>query len=397
MSVRNRIWWGAPRKFSATLAERKISWLELFYDLVYVIVISRTTARLVQHPTMQGIGEYIYLFSLIFWGWLNGSQYHDLHGSPGIRTRFMTLWQMIAVAALAVALDSPPGRFIFRTTVSIAFLQLFITYLWWSVGIYDRAHRRLNIPYTVCYLISLGLIIGSLFMPAAYTTLIFWVALVFNFLPPLIMAVGLRQQTRSLSLSTSMTERLGLMVIIVFGEAILGVINGMHNLANTTMQQWLCFGLGILVLFGLWWVFFGLIADRECKPGFGTGMVMSLIYIPAIASLGMAGASFPALMSGSGGTVWARPMYGISLSAFLLCIALISSFLKYPSHYLPFKRPIQWVVAGAAAFIALFTWALQNAGLLTFLVASFTVLLVLVSITTAMWVRVEREVGNGSG
>ena len=30
-------WWGPPKKFDPHFEERRISWLELFYDLVYVI------------------------------------------------------------------------------------------------------------------------------------------------------------------------------------------------------------------------------------------------------------------------------------------------------------------------------------------------------------------------
>src|SRR5262245_5486412 len=147
MQQKHNIWWGPPKKFSTLLDERKISWLELFYDLVYVIVISRATHHVAQHPDVHGIFHYIYFFTMIYWGWQNGSQYHDLHGSPGIRTRFMTLWQILAVAALAVALDSPSETILNRTTWCLAFLQLFITYLWWSVGIYDKEHRKLSVPY----------------------------------------------------------------------------------------------------------------------------------------------------------------------------------------------------------------------------------------------------------
>ena len=388
MPLHNRIWWGAPRKFSTSLAERKISWLELFYDLVYVIVISRTTQRLVQHPTLTGLGEYIYLFALIFWGWLNGSQYYDLHGSPGIRTRFMTLWQMIAVAALAVSLDSPADKFLFRTTVSIAFLQLFITYLWWSVGIYDKEHRRLNLPYSVCYLAALGCIVGSLFLPAGFTTLLFWAALVFNFLPPFLTAVRLRDSVGSLTLSLSMTERLGLMVIIVFGEAILGVINGMSNIGDIMAGQWVCFGLGILILFCMWWVFFGLIADRECRQGLAVGITMSSLYIPAIAALGMTGASFPLLMKG-GDAWWPRALYGSGIIVFLLCIILISVFLRYPQRYLRYKRPMQLIIFAAAVAIGIITVTMIATTALTYLVACFVVLAILVAASTGLWAKIE--------
>ena len=279
MSMHNSIWWGPPKKFTTRPEERKISWLELFYDLVYVIVISRTTHLLVLHTSVSGIIDYLYLFSIIFWGWLNGSQYHDLHGSPGIRTRIMTLWQMIAVAALAVTLDSPPASLLFRATVSIAFLQAFITYLWWSVGIYDKAHRGLNVPYTVCYLLSFAFIIAALFAPLHYVRLLFWLALALDYLPPFIVFSRMNERRNEFILSVSMVERLGLMVIIVFGESILGVINGMSAFKDPNLTNWLCLALGILIIFALWWIFFSLIADRECKGGYLSGIIMTLLYM----------------------------------------------------------------------------------------------------------------------
>src|SRR5882757_6657392 len=110
----SNIWWGPPKKFATTFNERKISWLELFYDLVYVIAISKITHQLAYHPGFSGLLDYVYLFSMIFWGWLNGSMYHDLHSSPGIRTRLITLWQMMIVAALIVTLSGRPETIIYR-------------------------------------------------------------------------------------------------------------------------------------------------------------------------------------------------------------------------------------------------------------------------------------------
>lgn len=105
-------WWGAPKKFDREIKERRISWLELFYDLVYVIAIARITHHLSQHISVTSFLEYVSLFVLIFWGWLNGSLYHDLHGNEGLRTRLMTLWQMMIIAALAITIDhSESGQY----------------------------------------------------------------------------------------------------------------------------------------------------------------------------------------------------------------------------------------------------------------------------------------------
>ncbi len=144
-------WWGAPKKFSIEKEERKISWLELFYDLVYVIAISTITHYVAQQFSINALLDYFYLFVIIFWGWLNGSLYHDLHGTEGLRTRLMTLWQMVIIAALVITLHTGPENLLFNATIVLLIMQAYITYLWWSVGLYDKEHRRLNslIPFFI--------------------------------------------------------------------------------------------------------------------------------------------------------------------------------------------------------------------------------------------------------
>ncbi|HSH65603.1 MAG TPA: low temperature requirement protein A [Bacteroidia bacterium] len=53
--------------------EKKIGWLELFYDLVYVAAISQLTHHLAQHPSWHPLCYSCLLFSLVFWSWVNGS------------------------------------------------------------------------------------------------------------------------------------------------------------------------------------------------------------------------------------------------------------------------------------------------------------------------------------
>src|SRR4029078_12623190 len=127
---------------------------ELFYDLVYVIAISKIAHHLAAHFSFSGLLDYIYFFTMIFWGWLNGSLYHDLHGNEGLRTRLMTLWQMMIIAALAITIDHPTGKPYFNTTIVLMIMQLYITYMWWSVGIYDKSHRQYNKPYAIVYLLA---------------------------------------------------------------------------------------------------------------------------------------------------------------------------------------------------------------------------------------------------
>jgi len=72
---KNLSWWGPPKKFDERKNERKISWLELFYDLVYVAAIAQITHHLSNHLSWHELLYSFLLFSLIFWSWINGSQW----------------------------------------------------------------------------------------------------------------------------------------------------------------------------------------------------------------------------------------------------------------------------------------------------------------------------------
>ncbi len=387
------IWWGPPRKFTSQIADRRISWLELFYDLVYVIAISRITHYLAAHPDGPGLLDYLYLFTIIFWGWLNGSLYHDLHGSPGIRTRFITLWQMMAVAALVVCLGSPPDKIVFRSTIALMVIQFYITYLWWSVGFYDRNHRQYNKPYTVCYLLSLAVLFLTFFTESPFQRILFWIAACLNFLPPFLVISRLRINAEDFSLSASMTERLGLFTIIIFGECVFGVIQGTIGVQQMSTQIWVNFGLGILIVFALWWIFFALLADRKNKPGFLVGQTICLGYIPTLASLGMIGASFSGLfqraLNNPAHGSWITTIYGVSLCVFLLGIVFITRFLNYPEGYDAARRSMQRLLILAGLSMLLLTALFNEMSLFTYLLLVFALLLTLVVVITRIWYRVE--------
>lgn len=394
------VWWGPPKKFTSLIEERKISWLELFYDLVYVIAISRITHHFASHPDLPGLASYGFLFSMIFWGWINGSLYHDLHGSPGIRTRFMTLWQMLAVAALIVCIESPAEVMVYRTTIALGVLQIFITYLWWSVGIYDKEHRIYNRPYTICFLLSTLLLIGSLFVKTNYLTLIFWAALILNYLPPFLVLSVLKRRNADFSLSPNMVERLGLFTIIVFGECVLGVINSATNLIELNFNSWLNFSLGILIVFELWWIFFSVVADTKSRKGFLFASLIEIAYIPTVASLGIIGASFPGLVQSfnsfevhAGSEI--KNYFGCALAVFLLGIVTLSFLLQYTKEFVHAKRQLRQLMSVMAFLIFATTLFSEFLGLTIFLAIIFALLMTIIITITRIWFVVQLKIIQG--
>jgi low temperature requirement protein LtrA len=393
---RNSRWWGPPKKFTTDITQRKISWLELFYDLVYVIVISRITQRFAQHANLDGFLYYAFLFCMIFWGWLNGSMYYDIHGTPGIRTNLTTLWQMLAVAAVAVTLNFENDPNYFYLTMTLAFLQVYITYLWWSVGIYDKEHRQFNKPFNICYLSALALLIAAMYVPAPYKTYVYWLAILINFLPSVFIHQIMKINRNELNLSPSMTERLGLFTIIIFGEVILGVINGMHASSGHGSHIWLGFSLGILIVFSLWLIFFSLVADRGCKPGFLKGQYFQFLFMPTLLSLGIIGASFsvmlPAVYIGDYHIPEnTRLFFGFSIAVFLICVNRMTRFLVYEEKYGNPKYLFAVILLVPAILISGITLFSAQISLLRFFACIFLVLLAMIIAITYSWNRVEKD------
>jgi low temperature requirement protein LtrA len=320
-----------------------------------------------------------------------------VHCGPGIRTRLITLWQMVAVAAMIVCLNSPEDRIMYRGTISIMVMQFYVTYLWWSVGIYDKEHRQLNKPYTFFYLLSLLVLFSTLFLPQPYTRIAFLLSLVFNFTPPFYTAY--RARHKLFNLSSSMTERLGLFTIIMLGEVVTGVINGATAVQEYSWQSWSNFILAILIVFALWWIFFALIADRKCKEGFMKGQLLIMCFIPILMSLGMLGATFSIIFPGpqattAAHTAWIYRLFTFRISILLYGTALLSNLLVYPATYLPGKKTMQLLLVITGILIMVSTYIFTNMSLFMVFGLVFVLLLIVIVTIARMWVKYE-EPTNG--
>lgn len=389
LNIKSTAWWGAPKKFSVQQADRKISWLELFYDLVYVIAIAKITHHFSEHLTVANLSDYFYFFAIIFWGWLNGSLYYDLHASEGLRTRLMTLWQMLVIAALVITIDSEAVNLIRNIILIIMVIQLFITYLWWSVGIYDKDHRKLNRPYTILYLFSFSLLGISLFLRQPYQRTMLCAALILNYLPPFLIHVFLKRSTSQMRLSSSMAERLGLFTIILFGEVITNVVNGVSELHALSLRIWVNFSLAVAIVFALWWIFFTIASDRKCKPGLIKSSLLELLFLPALIGLGLLGMAFNGLFSHydlvDSQIISTKTLFGYALSLFLLSIGVMMFLLEFPTQYTGLKKGAQRLLFFAFILILSLTILTLDVSLPIYLLIMLSIILTVILLLNFRW------------
>jgi len=395
INIGSSAWWGAPKKFDRELKERRISWLELFYDLVYVIAIARITHHLSLHISIPGFLEYASLFILIFWGWLNGSLYHDLHGNEGLRTRLMTLWQMMIIAAFAITIDQSGSDRMANITIVFMIMQFYITYMWWSIGIYDKEHRRYNLPYTILFLLSLALMGLSLAVSQEWLKMLVPLVLICNYSPPFIAHRLLRRASLDLNLSSSMSERLGLFTIIVFGELVFGIVNGISELDVASLTTWLNFSFAIAIVFALWWIFFTLVSNREAKKGFANATLLELLYIPTLISLGLIAAGFSGLFGEEAHLL--QKVFGYAIAAFLIGISLMMGLLEVPGKFRMIIPPVRISLSVTALIFVIITAINVNVESLYYLLAVIIILVGEISYLNSLYYGLKIEEQDGVG
>lgn len=78
-----------------------VSFLELFYDLVYVVLIAQIAHTLAEHVGWAGVRDFAIVFVLIWLAWLNGTLYHVLNGREDGSSRSFIFAQMTVLVVMA--------------------------------------------------------------------------------------------------------------------------------------------------------------------------------------------------------------------------------------------------------------------------------------------------------
>ena len=290
--------WTPPRPHGETVIDRRVSPLELLYDLAYAAVIAQAGNHLAAHLSANGLFEFAVVFSLTWIAWANGSLYLELHGRLDGRTRTYFFLQIGILAILAVyAADASGGGrgFAFAYT---AFLVV-MTWLWYEVRLEDaRVHPEFLADtgrYVVAMAVSVFVILVSAFLPAELRLVvwaIFSVAWVFLLLLFGRAPVGLG---RGMTPTDSLVERFATITIIVLGEVVFGVVDGLsqsrHDFATIATGM-----IALAVGFGFWWIYFDVVGGRLPKPDGRALANWILGHYPITLSIAASGAGMVSLI-----------------------------------------------------------------------------------------------------
>ncbi|MEB3220213.1 MAG: low temperature requirement protein A [Nostocales cyanobacterium 94392] len=280
--------WQAPRLRinEENEEERKATWLELFYDLIFVVAIAELSHSLSKDVSVQGFVGFVALFIPVWFCWLGATFYATLFDTDDIRDRLLTLLQMMIVAALAVNVHHGLSTSSTGFALSYVAVRCILIFQFLFAGYHIKEARPLTNWYAVGFSISAGLWLISIFAPVPFRFLLWASGLILDFLIPL----GTGDLATKIPPDIShVPERLGLFTIIVLGESIVAVVRGVAeqewNFSSTLIAL-----LGLSIAFSFWWLYFDSVSGsvlENMKTG-RIGIVLCWLYSHVVLAIALA-------------------------------------------------------------------------------------------------------------
>jgi low temperature requirement protein LtrA len=261
--------------------ERHATWLELFFDLVFVISIAEVAHTLEDYRTLADFLGTAGLFVAVWWAWVGYTVYADRFDTDDVAHRVLVLAGMLAVIAMALSVhDALHGG-------SARFALAFVAVRGIVLLLNARARRHaaparplLNL-FLAAFSTGAALWLLSVFVPEPARYVLWGVALVIELSAPW---VGRRQIVKAPVHTSHLVERFGLFTLIVLGESVVRVAQGAADVDDWTTSTLAAAVGGFLLVAGLWWLYFDRL-DEGVVRSVLRGLVWNYTHLPLLAGL----------------------------------------------------------------------------------------------------------------
>jgi low temperature requirement protein LtrA len=351
------------------------TWLELFFDLIYVAILVELGSRLSGNLSLQGTIEFALLFVPIWWSWLGLVFYTRYFPTDDIGQRLLTVAYMGAMILLAFEIHGVTGSSagIFLVTYGITKFILAVMYA--RAWVHYPEYRNLTAHYVLAFsLLGLFWILIALVAPTNFW--LWGLAVAIDVFSPAIIRLVRRQRGKPDLHHPPvkyhyMMHRFGELTIIVLGEFFIKLITSSDGRTITGFNVYTgaCL-LGISVSLG--WLYFdhlGHASLTDTRSKIGVWMYNHYPLLAAITAYGVVGTKVFATSQGEILSDEKRYLLTFALAIAVLALGIID--WASPEHAGPMARKpnLSIRIIGAALLILLGILGRQlGVGLLTTLV-----------------------------
>jgi low temperature requirement protein LtrA len=248
----------APRLTAVMREGERVTPLELFFDLVFVLALTQCTALMAAHPTWAGLLRGLLVLGVLWWSWVGYAWLTSVVDPEEGAVRIAMFAAMAAFLVAALCVPGAFGREALEFACAYAVVRAAHIALFAIASREDAALRHSVAGLAISTAIGVGLLLAAALAGGTARIGLWALAIVLDFGGPYLFgAEGWKLAPGHFA------ERHGLIVIIALGESIVAL--GVGAQAGVDAGVVLAAVLGVVVAAALWWVYFdvtALVAER---------------------------------------------------------------------------------------------------------------------------------------
>ena len=258
---------------------RHATWLELFFDLVFVAVIGVITHDLAHtHHGHIGVEQFLrfpLVFIPVWWIWMTHTLYANRFDADNREHRLFSLAIMAIMVILSIFAEDSLGESFTWFALLYGLVRLMLAYLYWTIH-RERA-EEVTFARDLSAAIGVGAIVSmsSVLFDGALKFALFYSGMVVDAL----WQIFLRDKLNARPIDRNhLVERLGLLAIIILGESVIAMV------ASLDHDRWNIYDIasaatGFLLIGSIWWVYFDSFPKLEGAKRLTTGNVLIFTHL----------------------------------------------------------------------------------------------------------------------
>jgi low temperature requirement protein LtrA len=233
-----------------------VTFVELFFDLVFVYAITQLTSSVLHDLTWAGVARWAPVFWLIWWAWTQFTWTLNVADTEHSRIRLLTVAATAVAFYLAQAVPDAYGDgAVWFAAAYVVVRGLGLAGQFWVIGDDKKQIKGLT-RYASASLIGLTIVLAGAFMPAEVRPWVWLAAILADF-----GAAALGGRETWVLQAGHFAERHGLIVIIALGESLIAA-----GVATGGLERDLTFSVlttgAVISTCALWWMYFGTLHQK---------------------------------------------------------------------------------------------------------------------------------------
>jgi low temperature requirement protein LtrA len=243
----------APRLSAVRREGERVTPLELFFDLVFVLAITECTSLMSHHPSWSGLAQGLLVLGVLWWAWAAYAWLTSVIDPEAGAVRLVFFAAMASMLIAAICVPEAFGDLALAFALAIGFFRVAHIALFMIAGSDEPGIRRSTQALAVSTAIAVGLLAAASAFDGLPQAALWVLALTLDFGGPYLFGIEGWQLVPG-----HFAERHGLILIIALGESIVEI--GAGAAGHLDLGIGVAAVLGVGVAAALWWVYFDVVA-----------------------------------------------------------------------------------------------------------------------------------------